>query len=127
MKARRLVVALCGWLLVGSALSHAMLERALPRVGSRVAEAPNHVELWFSEPLEAVFSTLQVFDESGRRVDRADMAVDEKDRRHVTVSLPTLSAGRYRVAWRAVSVDTHVTSGDFQFEIDPTARDGVRP
>jgi methionine-rich copper-binding protein CopC len=37
----------------------------------------------------------------------------------IQVSVPKLAAGRYRVAWRAVSVDTHVTEGDFTFEVKP--------
>jgi methionine-rich copper-binding protein CopC len=35
------------------------------------------------------------------------------------VSLPPLAPGRYRVAWRAVSVDTHVTAGDYAFDVGP--------
>jgi methionine-rich copper-binding protein CopC len=35
------------------------------------------------------------------------------------VSLPALKAGKYKVVWRVVSVDTHVTSGTFGFEIVP--------
>ena len=31
-------------------------------------------------------------------------------------SLPDLKPGKYRVTWRAVSLDTHVTTGDFKFE-----------
>ena len=33
------------------------------------------------------------------------------------VSLPPLGPGTYRVAWRVVSVDTHVTSGSFTFQV----------
>jgi methionine-rich copper-binding protein CopC len=33
------------------------------------------------------------------------------------VSLPPLEPGRYRVTWRVLSVDTHVTEGDFTFEV----------
>jgi len=33
------------------------------------------------------------------------------------VSLPKLDPGRYKVTWRALSVDTHVTEGDFTFEV----------
>ncbi len=30
-----------------------------------------------------------------------------------------LAPGRYTVKWRALSVDTHVTGGDFSFEVQP--------
>jgi methionine-rich copper-binding protein CopC len=35
------------------------------------------------------------------------------------VSLPTLKPGKYKVSWRVMSVDTHVTNGTFAFEIVP--------
>jgi len=28
-----------------------------------------------------------------------------------------LKPGKYKVVWRAVSVDTHATNGDFKFEV----------
>ena len=30
-----------------------------------------------------------------------------------------LTLGKYRVVWRALSVDTHVSEGDFTFEVKP--------
>ena len=110
----------CAALLVaGAALAHAMLDKAVPAVGSRVATSPPRVELVFTERLEPAFSTVRVLDASGRRVDRGDSAVDASVREHLGVSLPPLPPGRYRVAWRAVSVDTHVTSGDYAFDVGP--------
>jgi methionine-rich copper-binding protein CopC len=35
------------------------------------------------------------------------------------VSLPPLPAGRYTVAWRVLSVDSHVTEGTFSFRVAP--------
>ena len=110
---------LVGLAVATGAIAHAMLDHALPRVGSSVHEAPQRVELWFSERLEPAFSTLKVIDSSGRQVDRGDANVDERDRTHFTVSLMPLSRGSYRVVWRVISVDTHATAGDFSFEIAP--------
>jgi hypothetical protein len=85
-----------------------------------VQVAPERVELWFSVALEPAFSTVKVVDSGGRQVDRGDPSVDERDRAHLSVSLPVpLAGGRYRVVWRAVSRDAHVTSGDFVFEVAP--------
>jgi len=106
-------------LLVGSALAHAMLDKAVPAVGSRVAASPPRAELVFTERLEPAFSTVQVLDANGRRVDRGDSAVDASAREKMGVSLPALPPGRYRVKWRAVSVDTHVTAGDYTFDVGP--------
>jgi copper resistance protein C len=113
------LVALAAFALAGTALAHAMLQRASPAVGSTVAASPSRVELWFSERLEPAFSTVKVLDAGGRQVDKGDAAVDAKDRTRIAVSVPPLLAGRYRVVWRAVSVDTHATTGDHTFDIGP--------
>jgi len=105
--------------LAGAAFAHAMLDRASPAVGSRVAASPARVELWFTERLEPAFSSVKVLDAGGHRVDRGDATFDPKEPGHVSVSVPALGAGRYRVVWRAVSVDTHTTSGDYTFDVAP--------
>ena len=117
--ARRACLAAAALMLAGTAFAHAMLDRASPTVGARVAAAPARVELWFSEALEPAFSSVRVLDASGRQVDRRDTAFDTSEPGHVSVSTPPLAAGRYRVVWRAVSVDTHTTSGDYTFDIAP--------
>ena len=35
------------------------------------------------------------------------------------VTLAPLAPGTYRVVWRVLSVDTHVTEGDFTFTVVP--------
>jgi len=115
----RWVASLLGIAVATGAIAHAMLDHALPRVGSSVRAAPDRVELWFSERLEPAFSTLKVIDSSGRQVDRGDASVDVRDRTHFSVSLTPLPRGSYRVLWRVVSVDTHATAGDFAFEVSP--------
>jgi hypothetical protein len=86
-------------------------------VGSQVPAAPAQVKLWFTEPLESVFSTVTVVDASGRRVDRADASVDGAEKTLLRVSLQDLEPGAYTVQWRAVSIDTHVTQGEFVFRV----------
>jgi len=99
------------------ALAHAFLERADPRVGSTVDKAPERVTLHFSEQLEPAFSSLKVVDGEGHEVDKGDRDLDPKDRTVMRVSIPPLKPGAYKVIWRALSADTHVTQGDFRFEV----------
>jgi methionine-rich copper-binding protein CopC len=99
--------------------AHAMLKRASPRVGSTVAKAPDAVRLWFSEALEPTFSTVQVLDSSGARIDRDDKHLDSKDHALMEISLPQLKPGTYKVIWHALSVDTHATDGSFTFTVAP--------
>jgi methionine-rich copper-binding protein CopC len=80
--------------------------------------APSEVRLLFSEAIEPAFSRIQVFDQAGQRVDAGGARADPRDARRLRVALKQpLAPGTYRVAWRAVSVDTHVSSGDFAFTL----------
>ena len=101
------------------AAAHASLVRAIPAAGSAVHKSPATVRLWFSERLEPAYSTIEVVDPDLKRVDKGDAGVDRADDKVLQVSLPQLPAGRYRVTWRVLSVDTHVSEGLFTFEIAP--------
>ena len=100
--------------------AHAFLLRAEPRVGSKVNKVPTEVRVWFSETVKAGVSSIQVFDVSGKQVDKKDTHSDRSNRAVLCVSLiSTLTPGAYKVVWRVTSADTHVTSGDFRFQIVP--------
>ncbi|HET7198194.1 MAG TPA: copper resistance protein CopC [Burkholderiales bacterium] len=101
------------------AMAHAFLDHASPRVGSEVHGAPAQVTLWFTQDLEPAFSSVSVTDAKGGQVSRGDAQVDASDRSILRVSLPPLPAGTYKVRWRVLSVDTHVTEGDFTFKVAP--------
>jgi methionine-rich copper-binding protein CopC len=96
------------------AQAHAFLEHASPLVGSTVASAPREVSLTFSQNLEAAFSSVQVTDANGARVDQGKAQVSGNTMR---VGLKSLSPGSYRVRWQALSVDTHKTEGSFTFSV----------
>ena len=101
------------------AAAHAFLDHAAPAVGSSVRAPPTQVKLWFTQQLEPAFSSVRVVDRSNQRVDRDDAKVDSADPKTLQVSLPKLAPGRYRVVWRVLSVDTHVSEGDFVFDVAP--------
>jgi methionine-rich copper-binding protein CopC len=121
MKARVLVASGLAWLLgfMAGANAHALLERAAPAAGSTVQGSPPSIKLWFTQPLEPAFSTIRVLDPTGKPVDNGDKGVDAADRTILRISLPRLPPGTYRVVWRVVSVDAHVTEGDFTFDVVP--------
>jgi copper resistance protein C len=100
-----------------SVWAHAFIDHAEPAVGSKLASPPTMVRIWFTERLEPALSKIQVFDSQGGEVDKRDTKVDPTNQQLLVVSLIAMKAGRYRVSWRTVSVDTHVTSGSFEFEI----------
>jgi methionine-rich copper-binding protein CopC len=83
-------------------------------------KAPTEVRVWFGEAVQASVSSIQVFDVSGKQVDKKDTHSDRTNRAILCVSLiPALTPGTYRVIWRVTSMDTHVTDGDFIFQIVP--------
>ena len=97
--------------------AHAFLQRAEPSVGSTVQTSPGEVRIRFTENIEPAFSSIQVFDASGKEMDKRDVHLDRSDHALLHVSLPQLGAGTYKVVWRVVSVDAHVTNGSFTFQI----------
>ena len=116
----RFALTIGALLLMGSVTqtqAHAFLDHAEPRVGATVLAAPVEVKLWFSQEIEQAFSTVNVRDAKGARVNKASSQVDPADRTLLRVSLEALPPGAYTVVWRVVSVDTHVTEGDFVFHV----------
>jgi methionine-rich copper-binding protein CopC len=102
-----------------SAHAHAFMERAAPAVGSTVHGSPQAIRIWFTQELEPAFSTLKLLDAKGNVLVAGDRAVDPSDRTLLRVVLPPLAPGTYRVVWRVLSIDSHVTEGDFTFDVVP--------
>ena len=117
----RMIVAavLAGAVTLGapSVQAHAFLDHASPAVGSTVPIAPDTVTMWFTQELEPAFTTATVTDASGNTVDTGPAQVDPEDPTELRVALKKLSPGTYTVAWHALSVDTHTTTGHFTFTV----------
>lgn len=96
--------------------AHGILERTEPRADG-TASSPTQVRLWFTGALEPAYSRVRVEDAQGKRVDLRDGGVDAGNRALLRVSVPALAPGRYRVVWRVLSVDSHVTEGAFAFTV----------
>jgi methionine-rich copper-binding protein CopC len=97
-----------------AAQAHAFLDHANPLVGSTVPAAPHEVVLTFTQNLEPAFSTAQVTDSSGARVDQGKAQVSGNT---MTVALKSIGPGSYKVRWHALSVDTHSTEGTFTVHV----------
>lgn len=97
--------------------AHAFLDHASPAVGSSVPTAPAAVTMWFTQQLEPAFTTATVTDQAGNPVDTGPAQVDAKDQTELRVPLKKLPPGTYTVAWHALSVDTHTTTGHFIFTV----------
>ena len=112
----RTAISILCCLVLGTAHAHAhaFLDHAEPRVGSSVGSAPREVSLSFTQNLEAAFSTVEVRDAGGARVDQGKPQVSASTMR---VGLKSLPPGTYKVRWRVLSVDTHRTEGSFSFRV----------
>ena len=121
MKSVFRILSLCLLLILSTARmsAHAFLDHSDPPVGGKVHSAPAAVRIWFTEAIEPAFSSIQVFDATGKQVDKKDLHSDRSNRSVLQVSLPRLGPGTYKVVWRLVSVDTHRTNGNFTFQIVP--------
>ena len=98
--------------------AHANLIRSEPPANSTLDASPDRITLWFSEPMEAAFSEIQVLNSAGARVDSKDSAVDANDLTLMSVNLPELPDGTYTVAWRNLStIDGHSLRGSFIFSV----------
>ena len=97
-----------------AAWAHAHLDHAKPAVGSTVTTPPQEVALWFTQNLEPAFSSVEVTDGSGARVDQGKAAISGNT---MQIGLKTVGPGTYRVRWHALAVDTHTTEGSFTFHV----------
>ena len=108
------ISALLTVVLGAGAEAHAFLDHAEPRVGSTVATATRALSLSFTQKLEPAFSSVEVSDANGMRVDLGKPSISGSVMR---VGLKPLSPGTYRVRWHVLSVDTHTTEGSFTFQV----------
>ena len=76
-----------------AASAHAFLDHAEPRVGNTVAASPREVKLWFTQKLEQAFSTIEVTDGSGQRVDTGKPHVDGNE-----MAVSVRASGRVAIA-----------------------------
>jgi copper resistance protein C len=117
--ARAFVIALLFVIPLAAILAeaHAKLARSEPAAASTLRSGPAEVRLWFTESLEAAFSSAHLLDGERRRVDGAAGRVDRANPALLRMTLPALGVGRYTVVYRVVSIDSHVTEGELTFSI----------
>ncbi len=109
------VVLLAGPFTVRPVCAHAFLDHAEPRVGSTVQGSLAAVTLVFTEAVEASFSHIGLTDASDQAVKTGPL--DHPSTAELRVAFPPLIPGIYTVHWAVTSVDTHQTSGTFEFTL----------
>lgn len=106
--------------LAQSGWAHSALVRTDPQDGATLSQIPSEIRMWFSEPIKAALSTIEVRDAAGKQVDRRDLRPDAKEPLLVRLSLAgDLAPATYKVSWSAVAQDMHVGRGSFRFTVRP--------
>jgi copper resistance protein C len=100
-----------------NAWANAFVDHAEPAVGSTVDTPPTEIKIWFTENVEPAFSQIQLLDRRSRLVTQNKAVVDSDDLALLKLSIPPLKPGIYKVNWKVVSVDTHMTVGTFSFTV----------
>jgi copper transport protein len=104
-----------------SVSAHALFLWGIPDNGAVVATAPAQLDAYFAENIVRQSGTygLKVTNSAGTEVDNQDTAIDDTDRRHMTVTLQSgLGPDTYTVHWWTVSdEDGDAAAGDYSFTI----------
>ena len=102
-------------------LAHADYESSVPAAGEIVSQVPQQVQVRFTQELfrREGSNSLEVYGPGELRVDLDDSAIDDDDRKLMTVSLqPDLADGDYTVRWRTLSADDgDEADGEFRFTV----------
>ncbi|OLF54104.1 copper homeostasis periplasmic binding protein CopC [Pseudomonas chlororaphis] len=112
-----------GLSLAGLAQAHPKLLASTPAEGARGA-APAKIELHFSESLTTQFSGARLLMTGMPGMQHAPMPVKASvaggadPKSMVVTPAAPLSAGSYKVEWRAVSADTHPITGSLTFDVN---------
>lgn len=116
-----LALALVAALRPAPARAHANLVGSDPPAQAVLPQAPERVQLTFSEDVVPTDIEVQVWDARRQRVDRGDAALIPGTKNAVAVSLNRVGTGVYTIQWKVVSaVDGHTTRGLVPFTVgDP--------
>jgi copper resistance protein C len=111
------VLSLAG---AGAAFAHADLASADPAAGATVATAPTAISITFTEAVEPKFSSIEVLDAAGTRVDEGKAQTAPGNEKLLSVGLKPLAPGTYKVIWHATAADdSHKTKGNYAFTVKP--------
>ena len=109
---------LVGGLLPLAAIGHAKLLSTAPAMGEQLTAAPKQITLEFNEAVQIGVLKLSL---EGKDIP-LELGPAAAAASKVTVALPALAPGAYRVQWSALTVDDgHVVKGTFSFVVAPGA------
>ncbi len=99
----------------GPAYAHAKLTAAEPAANATVA-APREIVLRFNEKMVGGFSGFELTSVGGEKI-AVKTSLGKDGMSMVGVPAKPLAKGVYKVAWHAVTADSHRMQGDFTFTV----------
>jgi copper resistance protein C len=113
-----IVSLVAGSVVATAAYAHPKLVKSDPAADAVVSAAPKELRLSFNEELVPKFSSADVKDQKGQKVEVGTAAADPIDKKQLVVPLAKpLAAGTYKVEWHAVAADTHRVQGSYSFTV----------
>ena len=104
-----------------AAWAHSFPVQESPAAGETTTTPPAQVTIKYDAPVEKLFDSLRVLDETGQ--DKAAGAPQvSADGHELSVPVSALGPGQYTVKWRVVCIDTHHTEGSYTFTVKSTNR-----
>lgn len=98
--------------------AHARLKSATIQPNAVITSVPASLTLTFTEETSPTQTRLQVLDSTGKAVDRGDLKVNGDT---ATVSLGTLTNGKYSVKFRTFTEDdSNIVDGEYSFTVATT-------
>ncbi|OIK09082.1 hypothetical protein BIV60_24865 [Bacillus sp. MUM 116] len=98
--------------------AHAYIKKSTPVENEILKKSPTKVVIQFDETIQPEFNSIQVFDSSGKRVDKKNGRVDPKQPSVLESDLEkNLPNGTYQIQWKVVSNDGHPVQGVIPFQI----------
>lgn len=98
--------------------AHTYVVRSSPAQNQQLDAAVSKVTIQFDENIQPAFLVLNVYDESGHRVDTNNAHLNKKNpsilENQLKKSLPN---GFYQMQWKVISADGHPVSGVIPFQI----------
>lgn len=110
-------ILLAAPMLARPSYAHAVVVRSEPATNARLDAAPHEIRIWFTEPLEPTYSSIELRNATGTVIDTPPSYVEPTDDYQlVLMTEGELPEGLYTVVWHNVSsADGHRVTGSFPF------------
>ena len=114
-------IALMSTLPAFAEVAHAEYVSSTPAENAILHQVPTTISIVFSEDVNPVGSSVQVYDVNGMQMTTAAAQVERANLKTMTVPMQGDGSELYVVVWRTVSaVEGHHDSGSFRFFVNPS-------